>query len=128
MRGTSRTSTDGRRSTPVQGVEFLRHPSLTSRPEHLLDAEEMPLAPLLLPKVVVENHVRPLGGEDPDVVGVVVATVAVDVMHHLSREEGTAQLPLGHRSVLVVGETCTRVEPLLVVGELLQPPDYLVHS
>lgn len=67
----------------------LRHPALTPDPEHLLYRKEMHLAPLL-PYVVVKDHMRPLTAKAPDVVGMVVTSVTVDVMDHLTRPKGTA--------------------------------------
>ena len=64
-------------------VNCLCHPALAPYPEHLIDTKEMYYAPLPLPLVVMKNHVRPLGGKDPDIFRTIFATVAVDVMHHL---------------------------------------------
>ncbi len=71
-------------------------------------------SPLLLPEIVVKDHVCTLRREDPDVLRVVVPGVPVDMMDDFSGEEWTAQLPLGYRPVFVVGGLGTRVEPLLV--------------
>jgi hypothetical protein len=77
----------------------------------------MHLASLLLPEIVVKDHVRALAAEDPDVVGVIVAPIAVDMMDNFSRQKRSAQLPLGHRPVLIVGRVGARVKPLLVAVE-----------
>ena len=42
-------------------------------------------SPLLLPPVVMKDHVCPLRGEDPDVLRVVVATVTVGMMDDFTR-------------------------------------------
>ncbi len=96
------------------GRRALSYPPLASYHEDLLDIEEMHHASLLLPKVVMVDHVCSLAAEDPDVVGVVVAPVPVDMMDDLPRQKRSAQLPLGHRPVLIVGRVGARVEPLLI--------------
>ncbi len=94
----------------------LGYPRLIPNPEHLFDRKEMYHAPLLLPQVVVIDHVRPLTAEHPDVLGMVVASVAVDVMHNFTGQQRTTQLPLGHRPVFVVVLTCPGVRALLIAG------------
>jgi hypothetical protein len=57
-----------------------------------------------------------LAAKDPDILRMVVTAVAVDMMHHLTRQQGTTQLPLGYRPVLVVVLTRAWVRALLVAG------------
>ncbi len=100
----------------------LRHPSPTPslELEHLSNRKEVNNAALLLPEVVMKDHMRALAAEAPDVVRMVVTSVAVDVMDHLFRERGTAQLPLGDGPVLIVVFACLRVRALLVAGHELK--------
>ena len=93
-------------------MEDLSHPALAPSPEHLFNSEEMHLALSLVPPVVVKDHVGPLRREHPDVLGVVVPGVTINVMHHLTREQGTTQLPFGNGPVLVVRRPGARVTPL----------------
>ena len=102
-------------------VEACQVPHLLVRPEDFLERKQVLYAPLFSPQVVMPEHMHPLGREDQQVVRVVVIGITIDVMHHFSRGELPAQLPLRHRPVKVVTLTRAFIQPQFIAAHASLP-------
>ena len=95
--------------------------------ERFLYIKQVLLTALFLPAVVMKDHMGALAAEHPDIVGMIITSVAVDMIHHLTRQERTTELPLGNRPVFVAARTGAGIGTLLVTRGRVQGSDGKAH-